>query len=1265
MAAGISRDPNNAEEIVNAGAIQPLVGLLSGESSMGAKKHAANAIARLAACSYETQITIAKAGAINALASWFTLESLGPGMVELAARALSDIAADNPLTADGIVRADAIRPLIAMLGANKGNDAQKSAAGTLATLANVELPPLPVAKRSGKAKAEEQDSDGADLGENGEEEEVSMPIARFAPIAEQGGIPLLVELLKAERSGPHENATNAIWHLADTGDNKIEIAEVGGISALVQLLQVGSEATQQYAAAAMNSLARDCPENQLRLAKAKAIQPLVGLLGSDNMETQEFAVGALLCLASHVESRNAVIKRLVAVLDARNASAQMRAAAALAVLSSRNTTYRSAIMEAGAIPPLVRLLGDGLRVENDTPQERAACVLADLARSGESKEEIVEAGGIEPLVRMLGSSSSNAQSGAAAALMHLSSNGDNKIAIAQAGGIVRLVTLLSNDANPEGKAYAAACLRLLATSTENKVDIIQAGGIVHLVQMMKNEDTSPEAIESAAAVLSEIARTQQANKTAIVDAGGIEPLVKAAECGSPGAKKCSAATLWGLAQSSDYKLRITEAGAIAPLVGLLKQPGEAQSYAVATLSMLAEIGESRKQIFGCNGVEPLMEIAKSAAGAWLRGQAVEVLTCLGIKDPLASSGPSLGLSEHHSPRTPRAGAMSARNTKDKEDPKDAISESSLVAGDDPADVAEALMTIATGELMEVAGSKALQLRAKFELTSVKAGELPPGKAVSVMEQKMTEDGKTRMAVIAEGETSFLGWLTGSAADNKKNLKAVARPILQMIAAKPLVARASCDLTSDKAGDLAPDAYVHIVESKKMSDGAYRVSYALEGKDEIKGWVTAITKDGQNNLDIVPGRRPPGTAQASTEKAAKLNVEKTEQEEDAPGMLSQPLSPGKEAPSSKPQLTSRISKVADRDVQVEQAPLSRSDDQSAPSAQETQPASGRRKQMTSSAPSTARKEGSAGDLPSAGSRKKSVEAAAPAAPQTVEIFVVRTKLKMRGGCELDSEEAGDVRGGTRVKIIERGQLSDGTLRGRLASESDSTTLGWVSILAKDGQANLVETSAWEGGASVTVPAPIVGASGAALLPSVQQTKSSNGALSSSKIPPLAQGSIGMSCKGMQSLTMPSASGAGLPTARSAAKAASVAGAAKAALPAAAVAAAAAAARESVMAEAAAVQAAATAGRSARLTPVSGSAAAAPAIVAAQAAVEKGKMSPRASPKGSGSPRASSPRVSSPRSAGRASPTPKTPGRSSGTSGRFKMNQRTISHSSQSR
>jgi vacuolar protein 8 len=1299
--SGAARETENAREIIKHGAIPMLVKLLGEESSTGAKKNAALALARLAKSGPETQLAIAKSGAVTALTQWLTNDSLGPGMCELAARSLADIADNVPQTTEAVSKADAIGPLIAMLGPSRGNDSQKSAAGALATLAKVELPPLPHKSKVRRKKEEdallEDDSDSS-------EGEPATVLPRFAPIAELGGIPILVDLLKAERTGPHENATEAIWRLAGIGDNKLAIADVGGIPALVNLLSIGSVATQRFSAAAMSNLARDCPQNQLKLAKAKAILPLVQLLGAESVETQDFAVSALLSLASHPESRNAVVKRLVAVLDSRNSAAQLRAAGALAVLSSRNFTYRSAIMEAGAIPPLVRILGDGLRVEKDTPQERAAYVLADLARSSESKEEIVEFEGITPLVRMLSSPSQKAQNAAAAAINLLSSNGDNKISIAQAGGIPRLAALIAATENADGQAYAAAALRLLSTSPENKVEIISNGGIPYLVQMMISEKTSAEAVESAAGVLSEIARMPHPSKLAIVNAGGIAPLVRACKEGSSGTKKGSAAALWGLSQSAEFKDAIIAAGAVPPLVALLMQSGEAQSFSVAALNMLAEKSEAKKSIFLSCGVEPLMEIAKNITGSWLRGQAVEVLGHLGIKDPFASSTITFDAAPL-SPRTPRAGAASARGKGEAEEPKQSVSV--LTAGVEPPNVSEALMTMATGELWVVSGTKPLQLRAKFELDSDKAGELDLKSVVHIHEQKMTEDGKTRMCVSSEAETIVLGWLTGSTVDGTKNLKSIGRPVLQVVASKPLVARVSADLTSDKAGELQPDAYIVVLESRKMSDGSHRIGYAVEGKEKIEAWITGITNKGDRNVDIIPGRRAAilkGQPEVEKRKEVKPKEDRAKdskgpkpKEEPADELAldkqPSPITNDKKEKSEKWLQNSKVelqeskpddrSKSAEKDGQKkeshkpddrykstekegqkkeldtksaqnmhdssseigkkEQAEKSSSRSRkSVGESQANQPtttegsSSPKEKQSRRSStgpdsallsldPSAAEKQppldklaapqksarkslgsesAKAIALATAGTWRAEIEAAKVAptpkanplatAVTDTSVYTVRNKLKMRADAELNSDQAGEVRAGTRVHILEQQILADGTVRARLALEGQTAALGWVSTVNKaDGQNTLEPLS----------QAPLLAASSQR----PPQKAVSSFALSkvlTSSAPPLEPETIFE--KGISgTLPIPSRN---LPTARSSAKANAAVGVVKSSLPPAAIAAAEAAARDAVAAQAAAIKEAAEAARAARPKPLTGSPAPALALIAAEKVLqEPGKAS----------------------------------------------------------
>ena len=160
-----------------------------------------------------------------------------------------------------------------------------------------------------------------------------------------------------------------------------------------------------------------------------------------------------------------------------------------------------------------------------------------------------------------------------------------------------------------------------------------------------------------------------------------------------------------------------------------------------------------------------------------------------------------------------------------------------------------LLQLASGTVMEVTSAKC-QLRAEFELTSDKAGEVAAGMVVYVVEQRPTADGATRMSIVPEGQTASIGWLTGITKDGKRNLTELGRPVLEVVAPKPLAARAQFELTSGKAGEVACKALIHVLDARETADGAFRVAYALEGGSAIKGWVTAVTKDGTENVVLV-------------------------------------------------------------------------------------------------------------------------------------------------------------------------------------------------------------------------------------------------------------------------------------------------------------------------------------------------------------------------------------------------------------------------------
>ena len=645
----------NHVAILSSGGIAPLVRLLR-SGSEGAKRHAATALTHLScdlahaeeeeeeeeegskekkgeeaeakeeedpnaterrraaavggtrsASSKLMQTAMAREGAITAFVEWLFEPSLGRSA--LAAQALAHISRGSPDAQATIAEEGALEPLVDMLDLTRSLECQKWGAFALAALAD------------GHA-------------------------SNRAAIAEEGGIERLVALVaRSEKAAPHEAATQALWHLAADEDNQLAIARLGGLAPLVRLLAEGSEQCQEWAAAALEALARDCESNQAALYRAGAVAPLVALLGCGEDETAAYAQGALLSIATPgADTRGAVVRPLVQLLEQRNASAQRNAAETLSLLSSRSAANRSTIAVAGAIPPLVRLLGDGR--DASTSQVFAASALADLARASDNKAAMVSVGGVPPLVRMLGSRSADARCFASVALHHLAATSSAQALIAEHNGISLLVELVC-DTEPLATANASAgALWHLAATTGNKAAIVKAGGIPRLISLLERTDTA-EARESAAAVLAELARS--GSQKAIVAGGGIAPLVSvlaaSRAAATPGAHKHAACALWGLtSDSATHQAAVTSAGAVAPLVDLLSGNPEAQGYAAAALCNLARDGDARRAIVDAGGLEPLADLAKTPDSAWLRAQASGILELISEGFPASSKGTNAGAS---------------------------------------------------------------------------------------------------------------------------------------------------------------------------------------------------------------------------------------------------------------------------------------------------------------------------------------------------------------------------------------------------------------------------------------------------------------------------------------------------------------------------------------------------------------------------------------------------------------------------------------------
>ena len=475
-------------------------------------------------------------------------------------------------------------------------------------------------------------------------------------IAEEGGIAPLVTLVQSEREGalytrqdPNvvESATHALFHLAADEDIKLAIVRPsatnpeGGVPPLVRLVHLddeGSEATKEWAAAALEALAIESHENQLVLAKADSISPLTMLLASDHGETRNRAAGALLHIASARENLTDVVVPLVELLEVRNPGALKVAVQLLAGLAARSSAGRTAIADSGGIPQLVRMLGDGANPAQ-LQMDAAAC-LFDLARTQHGKSAIASSGGTSPLIAMLGCSSVEAQTHAAGALWLLSTAVACQTTVVSAGGIEPLVALLSS-ASLGAATHAANALGQLGSSADTKGAIVKAGAIAPLVALLDVDEAHLEARESASAVLALLALAKKDGaRESIVRAGGIAPLVRflASESSSPALVKHATCALWGLTSEPHFQAVVAKAGALPHLVRLLQADKcEAQGHAAATLANMAADPTSRHIITEkTNALNVLAGLEKGkdstgnkdAVSAWLKKQAAEILKLL-------------------------------------------------------------------------------------------------------------------------------------------------------------------------------------------------------------------------------------------------------------------------------------------------------------------------------------------------------------------------------------------------------------------------------------------------------------------------------------------------------------------------------------------------------------------------------------------------------------------------------------------------------------
>ncbi|EIE20347.1 hypothetical protein COCSUDRAFT_83547 [Coccomyxa subellipsoidea C-169] len=308
----------------------------------------------------------------------------------------------------------------------------------------------------------------------------------FAPgpeeVARFRGIPKLVDLLCSSSETVKERAAEALLAVVgkDAG-SQAALRESGGVPSVLSLIQsstgAGHSRAAEHAAALLYRLTF-YQAAHAELQAAGCIEALVPLLHSGEARLKRHAVWAVQNLTEQPDQ----------------ATLLEPAAIALSNLAAGTEAHKERIVDAGALPVLVKLLSH---------QEEAAGALGSLVRGHTANQEAVRAAGaIARLISLVTTSAPAVRGQAAWALQALTEgNAACQEDFRQSGGVASLTGLLRfpEQWNWTPAVGAADTLgSMAATSREAEMAIHEAGGTDKLKELCSAASAAPAAVKKAA-----------------------------------------------------------------------------------------------------------------------------------------------------------------------------------------------------------------------------------------------------------------------------------------------------------------------------------------------------------------------------------------------------------------------------------------------------------------------------------------------------------------------------------------------------------------------------------------------------------------------------------------------------------------------------------------------------------------------------------------------------------------------------------------------
>jgi len=229
-------NPDNRVRIAKAGGVRPLVKLLSHADPL-LQEHGVTALLNLSLCD-ENKATIVEAGAIRPLVQALK-SAASPAARENAACALLRLSQLDGAAAAAIGRAGAI-PLLVSLLETGGPRGKKDAATALYALCS--------GARENRQRA-----------------------------VEAGAVRPLLDLMADPESGMVDKAAYVLHSLVGSGEGRAAAVEEGGIPVLVEMVEVGSSRQKEIATLSLLQICEDNAVYRTMVAREGAIPPLVAL----------------------------------------------------------------------------------------------------------------------------------------------------------------------------------------------------------------------------------------------------------------------------------------------------------------------------------------------------------------------------------------------------------------------------------------------------------------------------------------------------------------------------------------------------------------------------------------------------------------------------------------------------------------------------------------------------------------------------------------------------------------------------------------------------------------------------------------------------------------------------------------------------------------------------------------------------------------------------------------------------------------------------